>query len=122
MKRTDAVSDPGASPRRDARRYPRYTLDMRVVVEVFRGPAVQSLWGRCNEIGQDGMSATLTGELQLGEVATLQFTLPRTVAVTKMRALVRHRIGFRHGFEFLALTQAQQKAIQRAVEIAEQQL
>jgi hypothetical protein len=93
-------------------------MDMRVAVQVSRAGAVESLWGRANEIGQDGMSATLTRELDPGEVVSLEFTLPATIAATKLRAVVRYRLGFRHGFEFLTLTEGQQEAIQRALGMA----
>ena len=120
MNRTDGVSGPNAPARREARRYPRYNMNMRVAVQVFREGVVESLWGRTNEVGQDGMSATLTGELQPGEVASLEFTLPATVTSTKLRAVVRYRTGFRHGFEFLTLTEGQREAIRRATEMAEE--
>ncbi len=121
MKRTDEVPGPNAPARREARRYPRCNMNIKVAVQVFREGVVESLWGRSNEVGQDGMSATLTGELQPGEVATLEFTLPATVITTKLRAAVRYRKGFRHGFEFLTLTEGQREAIQRALAIAEEQ-
>ena len=94
---------------------------MRVAVQVFREGTVESLWGRSNELGQDGMSATLTGELQPGEVAWLEFTLPATIVATRLRAVVRYRSGFRHGFEFLTLAEGQREAIQRALEMAEEE-
>ena len=90
-------------------------------MQVFREGVTESTWGRTNEMGQDGMSATLTAELQPGEVATLEFTLPATVIPTKLKAVVRYRNGFRHGFEFLTLTEGQREAIQRALEIAEEE-
>lgn len=121
MKRTDAVPGPNAPTRREARRYPRYNINMRVAVQVFREGTVESLWGRSNELGQDGMSATLTGELQPGEVAWLEFTLPATIVATRLRAVVRYRSGFRHGFEFLTLAEGQREAIQRALEMAEEE-
>lgn len=120
MKRTDGVPGPNAPARRETRRYPRYNMNMKVAVQVFREGVVESLWGRCNEVGEDGMSATLTGEMQPGEVATLEFTLPATVIATKLRAVVRYRNGFRHGFEFLAVAEGQREAIQRALAIAEE--
>ncbi|HKU23535.1 MAG TPA: PilZ domain-containing protein [Terriglobales bacterium] len=120
MKRTDGVPGPSAPARREPRRYPRYNMNLKVAVQVFREGVVESLWGRCNEIGQDGMSATLTGELQPGEVATLEFTLPATVLATRLRAAVRYRNGYRHGFEFLTLTDGQRQAIQRALAVAEE--
>jgi hypothetical protein len=119
VNRTDGVPGPNAPASREARRYPRYNMNMRVAVQVFRDGVVESLWGRSNEVGQDGMSATLTRELQPGEVASLEFTLPATVITTKLRAIVRYRSGFRHGFEFLTLTEGQREAIQRALQMAE---
>ncbi len=119
MKRTDGVLGPNLPTSREARRYPRYNLNVRVAAQVFREGVVDSLWGRSNEMGLDGMSATLTGELQPGEVATLEFTLPATLIPTKLRAVVRYRSGFRHGFEFLTLAEGQREAIQRALEMAE---
>jgi hypothetical protein len=92
---------------------------MRVAVQVFREGVVDSLWGRSNEMGQDGLSATLTGELQPGEVVYLEFTLPATVNATKLRAVVRYRSGFRHGFEFLTLSAEQREAVCRALEMSE---
>jgi PilZ domain-containing protein len=121
VKRSDGVSGPKAPASREARRYPRYNMNIRVAVQVFRDGVVDSLWGRSNEVGQDGMSATLNGELQPGEVASLEFTLPATVSPTKLRAVVRYRSGFRHGFEFLTLTEGQREAIQRALEMAEEE-
>lgn len=121
MKRTDGITGLNVPASREARRYPRYNVNMRVAVQVFRDGVVESLWGRSNEVGQDGMSATLTGELQPGEVATLEFTLPATVIATKLRAVVRYRSGFRHGFEFLTLAEGQRETIQRALQIAEEE-
>jgi len=121
VKRTDGITGLNVPASREARRYPRYNVNMRVAVQVFRDGVVESLWGRSNEVGQDGMSATLTGELQPGEVATLEFTLPATVIATKLRAVVRYRSGFRHGFEFLTLAEGQRETIQRALQIAEEE-
>lgn len=89
---------------------------MRVAVQVFREGVVDSLWGRANEMGPDGINATLTGELQPGEVVYLEFTLPASVKPTRLRAAVRYRSGFRHGFEFLTLTEDQREGIRRALE------
>lgn len=121
MTSTDGVPGSNLPISREARRYPRYSLNVRIAVQVFREGVVESLWGRSNEMGLDGMGATLTGELQPGEVATLEFTLPATVIATKLRAIVRYRSGFRHGFEFLTLTNGQRDVIQRAVEMAKEE-
>src|SRR5215468_3820075 len=99
------------------RRYPRYPLDVRVSARVFRPNAPIELWGRSIEFGQDGIGVTLTGELEPGEVATLELTLPGTSMPLKLRALVRYRDGLRHGFEFLARDEAQRDVIRRTCEL-----
>ena len=107
-------SQAGTSP---TRRYPRYPLDIRVGAKVFRADAPIELWGRSIEFGQDGLGVTLTGELDVGEVATLELTLPASTIPLKLRALVRYRDGLRHGFEFLARDEIQQETIRRTCEL-----
>jgi len=99
------------------RRFPRHALDMRVTVQVFRLGNTLSFWGRTTEIGDDGLGATLTGELEPGEVVTLEFLLPSAHAAIRLRAITRYRRGLSHGFEFLALKGEQRGAILRACEL-----
>jgi len=75
------------------------------------------LWGRSNELGEDGISATLTGELEPGEVAAMELALPMSTQPLKFRALVRYRSGLRHGFEFLALSASQHEELHRVCEM-----
>ena len=84
---------------------------------MFRAAEAISLWGGSIEFGQDGIGVTLTGELEPGEVATLELTLPTGVTPLKLRALVRYRDGLRHGFEFLARDDIQREAIRRTCEL-----
>jgi hypothetical protein len=106
------LSDP-----KSRRRYPRYTFDVRVAAKVFRAGDPIELWGRSIELGPDGLGVTLTGELEPGEVATLELSLPAMSAPLRLRALVRYRDGLRHGFEFLARDSAQEEAIRRTCEL-----
>jgi hypothetical protein len=99
------------------RKYPRYPLDVRVSVRVFRPEAPLELWGRSIELGQDGIGITLTGQLEPGEVATLELTLPASGTPLRLRGLVRYRDGLRHGFEFLARDGAQHELILRTCEL-----
>jgi PilZ domain len=99
------------------RRFPRYALDVRVSARVFRPGAPVELWGRSIELGRDGIGITLTGQLEPGEVATLELTLPGSTTPLKLRALVRYRDGLRHGFEFLARDTMQEDLIRRTCEL-----
>jgi hypothetical protein len=108
------VQEPDSNTRR---RYPRYALDVRVSAKVFRADAPLELWGRSIELGPDGIGVTLTGQLEPGEVATLELTLPARSVPLKLRALVRYRDGLRHGFEFLARDAIQEDLLRRTCEL-----
>lgn len=59
--------------------------------------------GRCFEIAEAGLGAVISSELAAGEMVTLEFSIPDIPEVFAMRAVVRHRMGFLHGFEFIGL-------------------
>jgi hypothetical protein len=99
------------------RRFPRYPADIRISVQVFRPTGTVSFWGRSTELGEDGVGGTLTGEVEPGEVVSMELALPATTYPLKLRALVRYRTGLRHGFEFLALNREQKDALHRICEI-----
>jgi hypothetical protein len=106
-------SQPSREPPEARRRFPRHPIDIRVAVSAFRSGETISLWGRSNEMGADGIGATLTGELQPGEVVSLELALPMAAQPVKIRALVRYRVGLRHGFEFLTLSPDQRDVVDR---------
>jgi hypothetical protein len=113
------MSSPLTDPKSDSRtsrRFPRHPLDVRVSIQAFRSGENVSLWGRSSEIGADGIGATLTGELEPGDVVSMELLLPMAPFPMKFRALVRYRDGLRHGFEFLALSAAQRDEIRRVCE------
>jgi hypothetical protein len=95
------------------RRYPRYPVDLRVDVSVFREGRNLSLWGRSTELSEDGIGATLTVELTPGEVVWIELAFPAPERPLKIRALVRYRDGLRHGLEFLARSSEQRDALRR---------
>ena len=102
---------------RNQRRFPRYPFDVRVSVSVFRVEGLSHLWGRSTELGADGIGCTLTGELEPGEVVSMEFQLPLSASALKLRAIVRYRHGLHYGFEFLTVTQEQRQSIQRVIEM-----
>jgi hypothetical protein len=113
------MSSPLTDPKSDSktsRRFPRHALDVRVSVHAFRSGESVSFWGRSSELGEDGIGATLTGELEAGEVVSMELALPTAPFPIKFPALVRYRNGLRHGFEFLALSPAHREEIRRVCE------
>jgi hypothetical protein len=111
-----SASNPDAVPGK-SRRFPRYPLDIRLAVHVFRSGATTSLWGRSSELGEDGIGGTVTGELELGEVVSMELSLPLSAYPLKLRAIVRYRKGLHHGFEFLAMSAAQHEIVRRVCEM-----
>jgi hypothetical protein len=95
------------------RRFPRFTIDVRLQVKMFQDGEFRTCWGRSTEMGQDGIGATLTGTLETGEIVSLEIPLPLTPYPIKVRAIVRYCQGLRYGFEFLTLNEAQRDTIQR---------
>ena len=100
-----------------ARRYPRFAIDARMQVRMFQDGEFQTCWGRSTELGQDGIGATLTGELEQGEIVSLEIPLPLSPYPLKVRAIVRYRQGLRYGFEFLTLSDAQRDTLRRVCEM-----
>ncbi len=106
---------PSKSPH--PRRYPRFALDARMQVRMFQDGEFRSCWGRSTELGQDGIGATLTGELESGEIVSLEIPLPLSPYPLKVRAIVRYRQGLRYGFEFLTLSNEQREAVVRVCQM-----
>jgi hypothetical protein len=111
---TASTEAPGKSAKASyTRRFPRFTIDVRLQVKMFQSGEFRSCWGRSTEMGQDGIGATLTGSLEPGEIVTLEIPLPLTPYPIKVRAIVRYRQGLRYGFEFLTLNDTQRDTIMR---------
>ncbi len=100
-----------------ARRFPRFAVDARMQVRMFQCGEFRSCWGRSTELGQDGIGATLTGDLESGEIVSLEIPLPLSPYPLKVRAIVRYRQGLRYGFEFLTLNNTQREMICRVCEM-----
>ena len=100
-----------------ARQFPRFQLDVRILVHRFHNGAHVTVWGRSTTLGVEGIGATLTGEMEIGDVVGLEFSVPLSPHPVKLRASVRYRNGFQYGFEFLAVDGSQRQAIQRALDI-----
>src|SRR5271166_6895837 len=100
-----------------ARRFARFAIDARMQVRMFQAGEFRSCWGRSTELSQDGIGATLTGDLETGEIVSLEIPLPLSPYPLKVRAIVRYRQGLRYGFEFLTLGEPQRETIRRVCEM-----
>jgi c-di-GMP-binding flagellar brake protein YcgR len=92
----------------------RYSFDSHVNLTIYRSGQKHELWGRTADISQDGIAATLSGTLEIGETATIRIEIEKQTL--SVRAVVRHQQGHFCGFEFLAMTADQRAIIQSACE------
>lgn len=80
----------------EARRHPRYKLEIEAQVYPRNAPVIR---GRTVDISQSGISIMLRDEVAIGEVVRLEFALP--LADIDVHAVARQRNAFRYGFEFV---------------------
>jgi hypothetical protein len=95
------------------RHFARYRTEIPIVVKVLGQDGYLRVHGRCFEIAESGLGAVISSELTVGEMATLEFELPEHEEPFVIRAIIRHRMGFLHGFEFLGLLAGQVEQIRQ---------
>ena len=93
------------------RRVARYRTAIPLVVRVLVDDEYLAVPGRCFEIGEGGLGAVITRQFPAGEMVSLELSFPQLPAVAPLRAVVRHRMGFLHGFEFLGLSPEQREMV-----------
>jgi len=86
----------------EARRHPRYKLDVNIRVYARNAEVVR---GHTVDVSESGISAMLLEEVPIGEVVRLEFSLP--LGEVELHALVRQRNAFRYGFQFVESSSAQ---------------
>jgi c-di-GMP-binding flagellar brake protein YcgR len=108
-------AQPGKAPNRTAerrhRRYPRYRSEFPVTVSLFSGQEHESLSAHCRDLSQGGIGVLIAADLNVGEVASLAFSLPSLPQPWSLRAVLRCRRGYQYGFEFLSLSPQQSQAL-----------
>lgn len=86
----------------DARLCPRYKLAIKIRVYPRNRFVVH---GQTVDISESGISAMLLVEVPIGEVVRLEFSLP--FGDVEVHAMVRQRVAFRYGFQFVEASSAQ---------------
>jgi hypothetical protein len=80
----------------DARRHPRYKLEVAIRVYARNAGVVR---GHTVDISESGISALLRVEVPVGEVVRLEFELPE--GPVEAHAMVKQRNAFRYGMQFV---------------------
>ncbi|HEY1470904.1 MAG TPA: PilZ domain-containing protein [Candidatus Acidoferrum sp.] len=87
----------------ERRRHSRHRLGQPIQVWLEDGRAYPAM---AFEMSESGMSAATTSDLHVGEKVDLS-----PVATYRVSAIVRRKTGSMYGFEFVELTEKQQKSI-----------
>jgi len=93
------------------RRFARYRTELPLIVKVLGQNGYMRVHGRCFEINDSGLGAVVTSEFRPGEMVSLEFSIPDVSDALILRAVVRHRMGFLHGFEFVGALPEQRERI-----------
>src|SRR5215472_10755688 len=108
MRTRGQIRTPSSQELVDARRHPRYRIDLEIRVYPRNAPLVR---GDTVDISESGISAMLRVEVPVGEVVRLEFSLP--TGDVDVQALVRQRSAFRYGFQFVVEASSAQEVIWR---------
>src|SRR5215467_14511404 len=93
------------------RRFARYRTELPLIVKVLSQDGYVRIHGRCFEIAESGLGAVITSEFKPGEMVSLEFSFPGNPELQILRAVVRHRMGFLHGFEFVGILPEQKELV-----------
>lgn len=98
------------------RRHARVPVDVRMMVRVTTSAVTTRLKARSVDISESGLACRIPEELNDGQPVMLEFALPLCPEVFHVQAVVRHRRGSRHGFEFVALADNYKQQIAKVLE------
>ena len=98
---------------RNTRRHQRYELETELTANVRGVERRQVMRGRSLNINEGGIGGLFTSGWEVGTSVDLQFSVPITTTPVRVRAVVRNRTSYRHGFEFVNLTPEQRDTISR---------
>ena len=93
------------SDQTERRHWLRHKVDERVRVIVSEDGKDRHLYGRITDISENGIGAVIPDSLNLAAVVIVEFSLQKSGEFV-MQAVVRHRRGFRYGFDFVDLPAA----------------
>ena len=93
------------------RRWPRYqvSLPLRIAVATPSGHEYMLAHGR--DASQGGMAVYVPAELEPGDSVTLELIFTNPQETVTLRAVIKNRVGFKYGVEFINPSPEQQQTI-----------
>ena len=110
------VGDPKPRDFAALRRFPRFRIELPIVVRVGRTGRAASLAGTTNNLSERGTGAIIEGKLSSShKTAWIEIGLGRNEAPVRLHARLRYRKGVQHGFEFTRITEIEREAIRTLI-------
>lgn len=106
----EANSIPGGDNSDQRRSSTRFDLDMSLLARQRQNRS-RVIQGRIMDLSCTGIRAAIAAELQAGEVLELEFVLPYSSAVMRLRAAVRWKQHYQYGLEFMNLIASDREKI-----------
>jgi c-di-GMP-binding flagellar brake protein YcgR len=91
------------------RRFQRYPASLPITFTIRE----RHITGKCNQIAEGGLGASLRRAIPVGSVVSLQFAVPAPAAKLRVQGVVRYKTGRQYGVEFLSLSEAERLAIRQ---------
>jgi len=102
--------------KKERRRSPRYPFDQRLTVTATVRGKQATIYGRTIDISEFGLGAVISGFLERGDSVSVEFNT--SAGDLRLTALIRFVHGFRHGFEFIGMSDAESQNLKRACQSA----
>lgn len=99
----------------ERRRGDRHAFDQRLKVTARVDGQDSTLYGRIIDLSEHGLGAVISGSLQRGDEATLEFSMGAGRRALLLKAIIRYSRGFRHGFEFSGVKTAELEQIRTSL-------
>jgi c-di-GMP-binding flagellar brake protein YcgR len=98
-------------PKIDLRQTPRRKIHTHLKISRMIDGQKKLVPGYVRNISEGGIAAFVPGQLSVGEVVELEFTIPNLGKIIAERARVRTVEIFQHGLEFVGLSELSRRAI-----------
>src|SRR2546427_8529310 len=95
------------------RRYQRYEIDTQLHVALLGSEQRGTLRGWSLNISEAGIAGVFATVWDVGTPVRLEFSVPVTSSLLRVRGVVRSHVGYRYGFEFGDLSPDQREIISK---------
>ena len=95
----------------EQRRCERFKVNVAVTVHQSEGGKASSWHGQGTNISDGGMQLFISKAFSVGQLITVEIRLPYHRKALKLRAVVRNRLSFNYGIEFINPSERDREAI-----------